>query len=38
MAQDKLRGGVRRVSVEDPEADWANGKIQTPTEEKNKKN
>jgi dCMP deaminase len=27
MAQDKLRGGVRSIEVDDPEADWANGKI-----------
>jgi dCMP deaminase len=27
MVQDKLKGGVRSVAVDDPEADWANGKI-----------
>lgn len=26
MAQDKLRGGVRPVEIDDPDADWANGK------------
>ena len=31
MAQDKLRGGVRQLEVDDPEADWANGKAPTPS-------
>lgn len=26
LAQDKLPGGVRRIDIVDPEADWANGK------------
>jgi dCMP deaminase len=30
LLQNKLRGGVRRIEVPDPEADWANGKIATP--------
>jgi dCMP deaminase len=29
MIQDKLRGGVRKLDVFDPVADWANGKTQT---------
>ncbi len=31
LAQDKLRGGVRPIDVDDPEADWANGKVSTPS-------
>ena len=30
MVQEKLPGGVRPVTVNDPEADWANGKVSTP--------
>ena len=30
LVQDKLRGGVRSSSIDDPEADWANGKVPTP--------
>ena len=31
MVQDKLRGGVRPVVVDDPDVDWANGKIGAPS-------
>jgi len=31
LVQNKLRGGVRKVEVHDPDADWANGKIATRT-------
>ena len=27
MAQDKLPGGVRHLDINDPDADWANGKL-----------
>jgi dCMP deaminase len=27
LVQNKLRGGVRRIEIADPEADWANGKV-----------
>lgn len=30
MAQKKLPGGAKVVAVDDPEADWANGKTPTP--------
>ena len=28
--QGKLRGGVRQIAVDDPEPDWANGKVPHP--------
>lgn len=30
LIQGKLPGGVRKVDVADPEADWANGKVAVP--------
>ena len=30
MVQEKLPGGVRQLDIYDPEADWANGKVEKP--------
>jgi dCMP deaminase len=30
IVQDKVPGGVRQLLIDDPEAEWANGKIQAP--------
>jgi dCMP deaminase len=27
LAQSKLPGGVRKVEIQDPEAEWANGNV-----------